>query len=240
MICKFGTHTHPEGEVDIDLQQEAQFNDREQLVGKRVRVTLNGLLTSTSPTLMDAKVQALGAAYVSGNKTFALYLPGGATKSQVVLDNPSSIGGVRVVQPPSLPTISRGGYVTNLPYTIVLEADYAATGASLLLRSFEESLEFEGGGPVDGWLKPLNAPGVRQTLRRFDTYRVRQSGFAIGMYARPTPARAIWPAFLVRSGRLGLRSPKPRSLANTDFYTSWDYEFESNQPLIGFPTSWPL
>lgn len=237
MIPKYGTYAHAEGELEIDAQQEALFNEARQPYGKMIRVTLSGLLLADSPTAMDVKVRNLLTAY-STSRTFALYLPGGSTKSQIVLDHATAIGGVRVVQPPSFPTMRGAGYVTNLPYTIRLEAEYAATGASLLYRDFEETIEVEGGGPQIGWLKPLNARPVSQVLRRMDTYRARQSGFAIGLYARPSAMPPLWPNFLTAFGRFGKRSPKPKSGVNTDYLTTWDYQFESDRPLLGEPHSW--
>lgn len=229
-----------DGRIAISTEVEAVENEASQVVARIERRTIEGRLGGTTTQAeMDVKVQALRNAFAVNSRDFLVYLPGGQVASQLSLRSAAALGGLRVVSGPNIQAAG-ASYVTWQPYTVTLEGEYPTAGASLLYRTFEETLEIEGGGPVDGWLKPLNARPIRQRIMQHDTYRAIQSGFAVGMYARPAPPAPLWPQFLTRQGRFGSRSPKRRGIFSTDFYISWSYEFESDRPLVGQPTSWPL
>jgi hypothetical protein len=242
MTPKYGTYDMTDGvlgRISVSTEVEIVENDARQVVSRIERRIIEGHLGGTTTNAqMDDKVRRLRNAFAVNGRNFSVYLPGGNTLSQLSLLNTGSLAGVRVKNGPNLQAAG-ASYVTWQPYTVTLEAEYPAAGSSLLYREFEETIEVEGGGRVDGWLKPLNTGPIRQTLMQQDTYRARQSGMAVGLYARPSPPAPIWPAFLIRAGRFSKRSPKPRGAFSQDFAISWSYEFESNVPLTGEPNQWP-
>lgn len=242
MIPKYGTYDMTDGvlgRIAVSTEVEAVENDAKQVISRIERRIIEGRLGGTTTlAAMDEKVRRLKNAFSVNGRNFSVYLPGGSVLSQLSLLNTGSLAGVRVKSGPNLQAAG-ASYVTWQPYTVTLEAEYPVAGVELLYRDFEETIEVEGGGRVDGWLKPLNGSPIRQTLMQQDTYRARQSGTAVGLYARPAPPPPIWPAFLTRGPRFSKKNPKPRGSFNQDFAISWSYEFESNVPLAGEPHQWP-
>lgn len=162
--------------------------------------------------------------------------PAGA--SQLSLLNLNSIDGVKIIQRPSFPTLQNAAYVTWLPFTFVLEAEYPVNDAASILLEFEETVTFEGGGPVFGWWKPLVGFPVRQQVRMADTYRATQAGRAVGYLGRPPAAAPLWLGALNRFPGYSIRSPRRRGNSFINYETTWQYEFESAVPLQGNPSAW--
>jgi hypothetical protein len=121
-------------------------------------------------------------------------------------------------------------------YQAIVQAT-RVVGAGLI--AFTESLTPEPGGREHVWVGgAINQP-EQQIAAQYKTWRVRQSGSAIGLLGYPTPPPAIWPFALVRPASDGWASAaSPRRLGknyDTEFEISWNYEFEWHQPLFGQP-----
>lgn len=237
MVPKYGNYAHPIGECEISLTADVVENDAYEPIEVIRRVQVSGLLLADSPAAMNAKVSALQAAYSANGYDFRVYLPNGTTVSRLTLLNAGSNGGVRITQLPSFPSIAGAGYVTNLKYTLALEARYPVANSSSLLKSFEETLTFEGGGPVYGWLKPLAGKPVKQLLRQNDTYRATQTGSAVGAYSRPSPPSPLWASSMLVAPTTTKRSPLRRGSGFVDYGISWSYQFESDSPLRAEPNT---
>lgn len=239
MISKYGTYAFGEGRCNISRSIRNVENDARQVVSQIVRLEVEARLGgTTTAAAMDTAVRNLLTAFESNGKDFVVYLPDGSTASQLSLYSAPAMGGVRVIEGPTLPSLANAAYVTWLPVTFVLEAEYPADNAGGLLLDFEETITFEGGGPQYGWLKPLVGVPQRQLLRQRDTYRATQSGFSIGAFARPLPPNPLWLNALMKNPSAIKRSPKRRGGTYTDFYTAWEYTFESDSPLVGNPNVW--
>jgi len=106
------------------------------------------------------------------------------------------------------------------------------------LVMFAETLTPEPGGTEFVWVGgAINVP-EQQVGTQYKTWRVRQSGTAIGLLGYPTPPPAIWPFALTRPASDGwaqATSPRKLGRVDTEFAISWNYEFEWHQPLFGTP-----
>ncbi len=243
MIASYNNYRHALGECDIALSQENVETDAHQITSTVVRLRIAGMLGGTTTAAqMDAKFRRLLNAYSVSGKDFLVFLPDGTTRTRLCLTTANALGGVRVVRPPSIDGLRNAQYTTYLPYTIELEAEYAAPLAGLYLTDFSETITREGGKPLVRWQYPLRGKPILQQVRQQDTYRVRQVGFAVGFLAYPdieTVAPELWPAFRIDSREPTKVSPRRKGDSLQGFRIEWDREYESTRPLIGGPNIWP-
>ena len=241
MLLSYGDYRHPLGQPAIVISRQTLFSAANTPLAVRERWEISGLLQAGSSEEMSEKIDSLEAAYATGGKDLVLYLPDGSTASSHRLVNSETLGGVRVVRPPSYPQGRGAEYATIRTFAVALEADLPVSLETALV-SYRETLEFRGGGPRFGHLEPLVGLPIKQLLRRHTIFRATQRGEAVGWLAYPTPPLALWPAALVEAGTVQLASPRRRgsgpALAYTDFPISWSYQFESALPLLGRPSAW--
>ena len=166
-----------------------------------------------------------------------LYHNDGTTLSSHTLVNAATLSGVRVVSGPSFPQGQGAEYATYRTFNVALEAEFPATLFDGLIE-FEETLAFEGGGPLFTHLQPVNGPPQKQLLAEFTPFRAMQDGHAVGYLSWPLPSLPIWPGALVRAGSPRRTSPRKRPGGFTHFPVQWRYEFESVLPLLGDPHVW--
>ena len=242
MLLKIGSHTFALGQVALSIQSDIEENDAGQPLFLRQRWSAQGLLTTQQRTAalaaadIDAQIATLNTVLVNG-VDIRLTMPNGTTLSQHQLISSSCIGGTRLVSA-GIPTFERAGGITNLPFTFVYEGDIPATDSASLLRSFEETIQFSGGGPLFGHIVTQTGLPVKQKLRGRTVYRATQSGSAVGYRARPVAPLPIWQNAQIRAGDFTLKSPRLRGSNFIDFGTTWSYEFESAFPLVGTPNAW--
>lgn len=235
MIVRYRNYTIPEGRTEIRRTVTGNFNAFDDLLSTTVRTELDGRLKAASQSAMNTAARNLISAFGTDGGDLLVLLANGVTASELTMRSTGSLAGVKVVQRPSFPTLQNAAYTTWCPFTIILEAEYPASNAALLYREFEETIVFEGGGPEFGWFKPLVGFPSQQQLRQRDTYRATQSGHAIGYLARPVPPNPLWLSALSRFPTVTKRSPQRRGSSYVDFYTAWEYVFESSVPLVGNP-----
>lgn len=240
MVLKFGTYTHDTGEIDLSTSKSTLFTSAQLPYATLERWTIQGRLLADTPAEMDTKLASLEAAYSGEFSASDLYLTltDGSTASQLLLDASAATGGIRIVQQPSIPTLDRAGYVTNLAYTVVLEAEFPLADVETAIRSWTETLTFSGGGPRYGYLLPKVGLPVKQLLKRSTTYLAMQRGSAVGLYRRPSPPRPRFPFAQLEAGQRSLRSPRRYGNDYVDYGVDWEYKFESAFPLIGTPNVW--
>ena len=242
MYLKIGSHTFALGQVALNIQSDVEENDAGQPLFLRQRWSAQGLLTTQQRTAaaaaadIDAQVAVLNTVLVNG-VDIRLTMPNGTTLSQHQLISANCIGGTRLVSA-GIPSFDRAGGITNLGFTFVYEGDKPANNAASLLRSFEETIQFSGGGPLFGHIVTQTGLPVKQKLRGNTVYRATQSGSAVGYLARPNPPLAIWQNAQIRAGDFTSKSPRRRNGDFIDFGITWSYEFESAFPLIGNPNAW--
>lgn len=240
MLSKYGTYTLPEGRVEISRYDTPEFNEAGQLLTNTIRLECSSALYAQSSAEMDALVKQLLQAFSLQDRDFLVYLPGGVIKSQLSLESKNSLGGVRVTKPPTIESLKNAGYVTWLPFSFTLEAEYAQGDASNLYREYTEEISYQSPDRID-WLLCLHGPHQRQQVRQNPFYTATQSGRAVGYLARPLAAAPIWPwAWVNQDERPTLRSPRVKRNSYVDFETSWQWRFKSDRPLIATPNAWPL
>jgi len=230
--------TFPLGTVDIAINKDVVENEQNIPVAVKHRWSLMPMLIGASATAIDALMASLNTAFSSNGFDMVLTMPNGTTSSQHRLTNAGALGGVRVTKLPSPKTFTNAGGVTNLDLEITVEAEYPVSSAASLLRSFEETLSFEGGGPVEGYVKTLRGMAQKQTLMQNDTYRCIQAGSAIGYYDTPSAPQPIFQWAMLKAPKRSVKSPTAKSGFLTNQFVSWSYEFESTSPLNGNPTVW--
>lgn len=240
MLPKYGTYEIPEGRCELTRRDTPEFNSAGQVLSNTIRIEGSAALSAESSSEMDVKVRLLLEAFAVPAKDFIVYLPGGSVQSQLSLRNDNAISGVRVVKPPEIESLRNAGYVTWLPYSFALEAEYAASNASALYREYTDSIQYSS-PDREAWLLCLHGPHQLQQVRQFPFYRATQTGRAVGYLAYPEAAQPIWPhAWINFDERPGKDSPRFRGNGYTDFGISWSWRFESSRPLVGSPTAQPF
>lgn len=242
MISKLGTYPFASGRVEISRRDTPEFNNARQLLSNTIRLDCSSALYATDSNDMDRQVKALFTAFELFNplrEDFAVYLPDGRTKSQLSLYSRGSIGGVRIVVPPAIESLKNAGYVTWLPFSFSLEAEYPAENAGQLIREWTESVSYSSPDRED-WLLCLHGPHQKQQVRQFPFYMATQTGRAVGYLGYPVPSSPIWAnAWVNRDEQPTLETPKARGNGYIDYGISWLWRFKSDQPLIGTPRPQP-
>lgn len=242
MLPKLGTYALPEGRVEITRRDTPEFSESRQVLSNTIRLDCSSALYASDPEEMDDLVDELLSAFASfqgSGKDFVVYLPGGTKKSQLSLYAKNSIGGVRIVSTTPAESLKNAGYVTWLPFSFSLEAEYPAANAGQLIREWTESITYSSPDRED-WLLCLHGPHQKQQVREFPFYMATQAGRAVGYLGYPSPASPIWPnAWVNFDEQPTLETPKSRGNGFVDFPVSWSWRFKSDQKLIGSPTRQP-
>jgi hypothetical protein len=247
MRARYNGFTFPEGRWSISKTISSNENAAKQEITVIHRVDIDGRLQGTSPSQIEAQYNLLNAAYSVNGFDFTVFLPTGGLSNRLSLSARDAIGGVRVVQKPSIGQLENGQYVTYLPVKISLEAEYGSDNAPInALVSFQENLRFDGGGPISAWYRPIKGRPTKGMVRQADTYRAVQSGSAVGFSDYPqlgTISGAPPPIFginmLNKNPDVNLGTPELRGRVYINWPIEWTYEFESSSPLFGTPNRWP-
>lgn len=240
----YGSYTHATGSVGLTSSWKTLYTDAQTPWGQEVTINLQGLLTTQLTTEAAAiadiksKMDALWAAYLVPDQDLILYNPsGGVTHHNYPTSN--AIGGVRVISMPSFGDPKGVELVTKASWTATLQAVYALASPVTAIQSFEETIQFEGGGWRVGHLETKIGPPVKQLLRVQTPYRATQRGSAVGKYAYPTRPNPVWPTEVLQPNPvITYGQPKRNRSDYTDYPISWSWSFESATPLIGTPHLW--
>lgn len=254
MFVQYRNFQHAPGTVEYSMRLDPVMNEAEFAVAQKYRFELNGKLISNKATAADsqadiaAQIVALRNAYVSGGDLILVQDNGQPSPNSIF--SAKTLGGVRVIKPPEFPNGEGASYVTNLDFSIVLEAEVPFSGAASTLWAFEESLDFDGdGGPEIGALKPLRGPPIIQTLHQLTPVTMVQRGSATGYldYWSQRYQPPIYPALqnhgpgATRVGKRGARAiGRGKDRAYKLFTTYWQYTFISPVKIDATPAVWPL
>ncbi len=236
IFVRYGNYSHDPGEVEYSIMRGSVETERREVYQDNVTVTLNGRLFAESSSEIERKLKALLAAYAKQKQDFAIIV--NRQKSVLNMRSQDTISGIRVVQQPAFPTNRLAAHVTYLDYTVQLQWETLLPSAALALRSFRETLTFEGGGPTFGHLETIDALPQKQQTRRFTIYTAQQTGSAVGLFTRPRLPPPIWPGALTKAPRRTLDNGTLVGNTQTDLGIQWDYTFESAYPLFGVPHRW--
>lgn len=225
----------------MSFRRSALLTDAQTPYAERIEVDLVGELVGTSVSDINTKVAALIAGYAYGGSDFKVVNDSG-TLLRLSIASSGTLGGIRIIRPPSFPSNKDGAYATFMPYQISLQADVPVTNPDTVLVSFQETLSFSGGGPVYEYLETRVGPPQRQRVTDQSVYMATQEGSAVGLYNIPTIPSAIWPANQVRNRSVSAIGGKlVGSGANRRYMykgVRWRYEYKSASPLYGEPHHW--
>lgn len=220
------------------------MTDAQTAWANEVTVNLQGMLTTQLGTEAAAiadiktKMDALWAAYAIQEQDLVLYNPSGSPTHHNY-PTASTVGGMRVISPPSFNDPKGVELVTKASWTATLQGIFPYANPAVAVQSFEESIQFEGGGWKVGHLETKIGPPVKQTLRLQTPYRATQRGSAVGKYAYPTRPNPIWPTELLQPNPvITYGTPKRIRSDYVDWQISWSWSFESASPLIAYPHRW--
>lgn len=251
-FLNYNGYSHQPGEVNYQLHFDPILNEAEYPVAHKVRIDLLGKIISqksgnAAQAEISQKIQLLRQAYVSGGDLIFTLNDGSPGPTSIY--NNKTLGGLRVIKPPEFPDGGAAQYVTQLDYTIALEAEVPTVTGAGALWSFQESLEFEGdGGSATDVLTPQKGRPVPQTLKQFTPIRAVQRGEAVGYlaYWNQVAMPPRWPRPILQGQltRSGARSPQAigrgKDRAYKLFPTFWEYHFVSPLPIAGLPSVWPV
>lgn len=242
VVLKYGGYTHALGEVGLAISSRPHFNPRGLHDATLERWEISGLLRADTPADLTAAIDALVAAYAVPEQNLGLYLADGTTPTSHLLASAGTLGGTRVVEGPDFPTSVGGEYSLHRNYRVVVEGLVPLAGGQLDLVLREESITLSGGGPRFVYLQTIAGPPRRQQVAEQTPYLAQQVGRAIGRAAYPSANAPLWPtAEHVDRRQLVRRTPRvvatTAGQSLTDFEIAWQFEFESDVPLLGGPTT---
>jgi hypothetical protein len=240
MYATYGSYTHADNELRVQTQRRYNYSTQGPWKSYTETLRLRGQLQGDSTGAVDVLMKALQDGYKIQGKTFSFLMPGLSTS--IYLDNSKAIGGVRVVDGPNFEDDLKAEFTTYRNYNLTIEADFINTDLQFL--AWEESIDFEGGGPRDLFLQTLKGLPQKQRVADNVTYKAVQRGSAVGYRAYPNPATPLWPLDEHRDQRRSAKKPPKRAGPVGDpYYTEygieWEYKFESVTPLAGVPTLQP-
>jgi len=240
MILRYGNYTHSQNEVAFTISSEPLRSQGGILYAYRVRYTCRGdLLNYPSQTALTNAINNLIAAYSVDGYDLVFYLDDGETPTAHQLISGNCYGGTRIVQVPGFPdTYGTGEYQTayGRSYTFALEGD-VSLGTGNIAIQFHETLAMKGtGGPVWVYIPVAQGPWIQQQTSQESTYRVTQSGSAVGLYGPLNPPPPLWPQSEKQQERQ-ISQGSPQRLGQLEYPVSWSYTFENTGALTGNPTT---
>lgn len=242
---KYGSYTHATGSVGLTATWQTIVDESQRTYARKVSINLLGMLTSQQTTEalaiadIKSKMDAVWAAYAVNDRDLVLYSPSG-TATHHNYPTATALGGVRVTQPPSFTDPKGVELVTKASWTASLEAIYEVSGGPVT-KSFEETVQFEGGGFKVGHLETKLGLPVKQLLRQNTIYRAVQRGSAVGYKTYPVRPNPIWPnCVVVPNPQITYGHPKRINNQYREYPISWSWTFESDSPMMGVPHIWGL
>lgn len=242
MQLAYGDYYHATNEAVLEqVTAKTEFTERMQARFVRRTWSIRGILQvypgpdQNGQTLLDAAMAQMELAYSVNGLNAAFFLNDGSPGTHY-LNSADSIGGVRVVQPPSWEDDGRRAeYSTFRTYRIVLEADFPVVNDGIVLQ--QESLQFIGGGQKFIHLTTLSGQPQKQIVAQYSPYTARQSGITVGLYGYINPPSPIWPdAIKWDQSNVTNRGPKNLNGTLVDWTTEYEFAFEDASPLMGWPT----
>lgn len=245
MIFSYGSYRHAVYEAGLSVERTTRFSPAQIERSTVERWTVQGLLQADTQTDLIAAIEQMMEAYGQQGQNAILYLPDGVTPTPHQLISADCIGGVRVMQQPSFQQWRGGELGLYRSYTLVLEGEIPNSDPAAAVLEWQETLSFTGGGPRFVYLETLNGLPILQFVNQSTTFKVSQTGSALGYQAWPQPAYPIWPAAEHTDQRQISRSTPQRvgsgvNASDVQWRVGWSFQFESALPLSGNPTPWPV
>jgi len=236
----YNGYRHNKAEVTLQpISRTGLVNECSIVYGFVERWLIRGFLQANTAALLTAAIAQLEAAYSFQGGVLGFFNDDGSPTAHGIFPA-QTLGGVRIIGPPSYPTGEGAEYAVSSSYrTYEITVEFTRRRTDVNLLNWTESVQFSAGGPRVVLLETLNTPPQKQTTQAFTTYRAVQRGTATGQFSRPTPPPPIWPGALVINPEIEFVAPKRYANDFADYGISWTYTFASATPLSGEPTPWP-
>jgi len=230
VYLKYGSYQHADNEAAVRMSKRPLLSDSGTRIGFTETWSIRGILQADTTSALVTATASLDAAYAVNGYDLVLYDGSGNAVRSLI--SSSTMGGVVITQGPDYPEGEGAEWANKRVYEITAEAEVLTSGVSNLV-SYSETLSFSGGGPLRVYLTTLRGLPQLQETARYTPYVVRQSGNAVGLFARPAPADPLFPGALIRSPEITEQTPEFKAGQYKNFGISWSYEFQSASPLVG-------
>jgi hypothetical protein len=247
MILVYGNMQRPNGEVGVSITRKALKDSAQRYWAHEETWVIDGMITthvspeSSAISYIRQQCAMVESMFAVEERDLGLRLASGGW-SHHRIQNATTVGGVRIVDPVSYPESNGTEGVTHRKYRVTLMAIRPTVTTQLMqdmVLSFEETCQYEGGGARDIYVETLTGRPQRQRARQNTVYRVTQKGSAVGLHSRPPVPPPIWPSSRIAE-RPVVTMGHPRRVGSSliEWPITWQYVFESSSPLIGYPNEW--
>lgn len=238
MYFQYGNYRHESGECQVDKPNPQNvYSDDGQLTAIKVRLTIKGRKHAATPGALTSALQEMEAAYaVNGQDAVLREDSGTATAIKIISANTTR--GVRVVQPPAYTNDTPASYTTFVDYTIILEAEITALDSTSNFN-YRESVVFNPPAIATTnqefvFRHPLEGQVQRQASDII-TFQCRQSGSVSSNLFWLQPQMPMYPG-ACHWKQSSVSYDVQNSKGAIVYVTTWDYAFESDSPLSGYPS----
>lgn len=238
---KYGSYTHEENELTISISKNTLFDSSGVPYAVIQNWNIEGWLFGDDSSDLTSKIRALETAYSEHGKDLEFFI--NSAKSAHTIKSSETVGGIKVINPPHYSKGEGAEYSTFRTYSITLEAEIPLDnnredGDTI---SFNESLQFVGGGPRFVYLQTINGKPQKQQVAQSTPYKCVQTGSAVGYKGYPVAPPPMFPGDEhIDQRNITRKSPKKRGTGNqyTDYEISWTYNFESANKFGANPNKW--
>lgn len=185
----YSTFTFNAGELQsIGMSRELVMSPRNTTIFERKTLRFRGMIVANGQAAIQARAAAISAGFALNGAGNAGLAQDGGGATEILLDNASSMTGVRVTRRPSFNVEGgRAHFVTGLPFAIELTAQYLVDITADRYLDYSETLTINGNGDGIRVVRPVDEGiWVEQPVTTTSPRIVTQDGRSV--------ARADFPA----------------------------------------------
>jgi hypothetical protein len=223
---------HANNEVSFTISYHPLRSQLGVYYADQVRWDCKGqLINYSSQAALTEQLILLENIYSHDGGDVVFYLDDGETPTAHTMYSSNCIGGTRIAQGISYPDTwgsseYAAGNTVNRSYTFAIEGIIAFTNENVTLE-FDETVELHGtGGPTQVWLPVAQGPFIQQQTTQQSTFKLTQTGSALGLYGTPTPPSPLYPENEIQPLR-SIRQGTPKLYGAFHWPVSWSYTFEA-------------
>jgi hypothetical protein len=242
---KYGSYAFAVNGCEVTTRTSVIRSDTGRPIRYKVVVNVKAYIDGSGQADLTLKENQLRAVLAQPYGDLKLLQDSGADSSSALVSN-NSITGVVITDGPHFGEAQGAEFINRRTAEFTGEAEYVINNSAAAVISFQEEVSIIGtGGPITNWRLAVNARPVEQVVYPFSTVRVLQVGTAVGHMIRPTAPPPFWsyPIEKVERRRITAGSARrvgPGLLALIQPSVSWQYEYESDRPLVALPNIPPL
>jgi hypothetical protein len=235
MYFRYGSHTHPANEVNIDrFQIQSRMSGRNRRRSMIYTMHISGELLYDTQTALTAAIAQLRDAYDRNFQDAGFYQDDGTLTPHHLPNSSDCISGVQVVGR-SWPIGDAAEYATKRTFSVVLQAEYDRPDSEVLEWS-ERFLYVGNGGPCIEVVPQYEGPPVVQRLHEKTAQILIQSGRSKGLNGYLLPPGAIFPGFEHQNERREEPgTPNMSGMRHQEYPFEWTYRMTLPFPRDTFP-----